>query len=82
MLPGRQAAGKAQVPPPPPHPFLGRLFESHQGGGYFGVFICLNMGGSSRGRCRVSRLEKGLQTESGWSGGEAGQGGGPRAQPF
>lgn len=64
-FPGRRAAQKAQVPSPPPYSFLGRLFESHQGGGYFGVFICLNMGGSSRGGCRVSRLEKWLQRVGG-----------------
>lgn len=68
--------------PLPPYSFLGHLFESHRGTGYYGMFICLNMGGSYRGGCQVSGVEEQLQTESGWSGHEAGWGGGQRTQAF
>lgn len=64
----RQASctgGPGYRPFPPPYSFLGHLFEYHQGAGYFGVFICLNMGGSYRGGGRVSRLEEGCKQRVG-----------------
>lgn len=64
-------------PPLLPPSFLGHLFEYPQRLGSTGVFICLNMGGSYRRGCRVSRLEDqckqtvgGLETEVGKGGSE------------
>lgn len=61
-----------------PYSFLGHLFEYHQRVGYIGVFICLNMGGSYRRGCRISRLEDQCKQRVGGLENEVGKGGGER----